>query len=623
MQARYPLLTLTFLLTACGSQELGPTETSGWEDDGREDDGADASDSSSGSATDTSETGSSGDEGFNPICLPGDMRCDDDGNIELCADTGLEWVVEECSNYTECKLCIGTDDPLCEGVGARCAGPCDPDQKPASSEGCSFVATHLFFVRPGHPGTHSLFVGNNDPEGRDATVDFISIQEGTRDEVIEETIVLAPGEAHQFELKLPQIMTGSSLLRTGGIYRIKSDLPVSAVQMAPHPPDNRQPDSSLLLPEEAERTDFVVPGAPGQGVVTPQNDSWSGYATIIALHDDTEVTYSIEHTNLYGNGAPLHAAEAGEEVSVILHRYDNIRITATKDDPDSRWEDWDIGGLKIHSSEPISVFSGTGCGVYPNGSRTCDHMQEQVFPLTYWGTEYIGPSSPDRELVDLVQTPMMPIEQRTYWRIYAGGDDTTVTITPPVPELPLSMDGNSSVVTLEKRGDYELFSSDLGTHLHMSANRAFLPVQFHQSGEGSAEVPEPYPLSWETSMGGDPSMCQMVPAQQWLNDYTFLLTGKFDREYLQITRRTGNADVIINGPAGMQTVTDWETVGEFEVSTVFLDADEEGDYRVSSEDDFGLLQGGDNISEIPFDNLPALASYCHPGGIRIMDIFAP
>jgi hypothetical protein len=621
MQARYPLLTLAFFLTACGSQELGPTETSGWEDDG------DSNAAGDGDSGDASDSGSSEeDTGFDPICLPGDMRCADDGNIEVCAETGLEWVIEECGNYTECKLCIGTDDPLCEGVGARCAGPCDPDQKPASSEGCSFVATRLFFVRPGHAGIHSLFVGNNDAEGRDATVDFIRIDEGTRDEIIEETIVLSPGEAHQFYLTHSPIMSGSSLLRTGGIYRIKSDLPVTAMQMAPHPPANRHSDTSLLLPEEAERTDFVVPGAPGKGSLASPDD-FSGYATIIALEDDTEVTYVSPHVATFGNGAPIPGAAAGEPVTVTLHRYDNMRISAEQVPDVSRWHNWDISGLIINSTKPISVFSGSNCGVYPENARSCDHMQEQVFPLTYWGQEYVLPSVPDRAFEDLDTIPMVVSEARNHWRIFAGADDVTITVSPPVPELPLSMDGLSSVITLENRGDFELFTSAIGENHVVTGDRPFLPVQYQQSWKGGGET---YggPQDWEFALGGDPSMCQMVPSEQWLNDYTFVLTGDYDREYLHIIRRSGGADVTYTGPDGVPVTIDaaeFSAIGEFEVALVNIDVTEEGDFRIESEDDFGFLQGGDNISDLPDPpgGGEASTSYCHPGGIRIVDIFAP
>jgi hypothetical protein len=554
--------------------------------------------------------------------------------MDICAETGLEWLNEPCPTYTACKACVGEDDPLCEGLDARCAGPCDPDQRPASSEGCSFVATKLMFVYPGHQGTHSVFVGNNDLEGRDATVDFYRIEEGTRDEILEDTQVLAPGEVHQFTMTQDAIMTGSSLLRTGGIYRVKSDLPVTAVQMAPHPPENRQPDSSLLLPEEAERNDFVVPGAPSQGQLTPNYESWSGYATIIALEDDTVVEWSIAHTELFGNGAPVPAAAAGETVSVMMNRYDNMRIAAGKDETVPRWENWDISGLVIHSSKPISVFSGSPCGVYPDTSRTCDHMQEQVFPLTYWGQDYIGPSVVDREIADMMPpfVPPAPPEQRTYWRVFAGADDTTITVTPPVPEHPENMAGTGSEIHLDKRGDYELFSSDLGTHVQITGNRAFLPVRFDQSWRGGGTVFEDdgvtinengTPDAWEHTLGGDPSMCQMVPTEQWLDDYTFLITGRYDREFIQVMRRVGDADITVEGPGGSEVLTGFEQVGDFEVLTHLLDAGTEADYRVTSEDHFGLLQTGDNISPIPVDDKIATASYCHPGGIRIVDIFAP
>ena len=117
-------------------------------------------------------------------------------------------------------------------------------------------------------------------------------------------------------------------------------------------------------------------------------------------------------------------------------------------------------------------------------------------------------------------------------------------------------------------------------------------------------------------------MCQMVPTEQWLSDYTFLLTGRLDRDFIQVMRRIGNADVNLTGPDGDQVITDYEQIGEFEISTTQILVTESVDFRIQSDDEFGLIQTGDNWTT--FDSDPAgSASYCHPGGIRIVDIFAP
>jgi hypothetical protein len=104
------LASLGLVAAACGSQEQGPTTTTDWESG--EEEGDDSSDSASSASQGSADDGETG---FDPICLPGSQVCADDGSMDICAETGLEWLNEPCPTYTACKACVGEDDPLCEG----------------------------------------------------------------------------------------------------------------------------------------------------------------------------------------------------------------------------------------------------------------------------------------------------------------------------------------------------------------------------------------------------------------------------------------------------------------------------------------------------------------------------
>src|SRR5690606_39209682 len=91
----------------------------------------------------TTEGMSEGGAAGSPACSPETRRCSaDQEDVEVCAATGSEGVLDPCGEYASCKSCIGSDDdPLCVGLAARCTGPCDSTDKIPSSEGCSFVAS--------------------------------------------------------------------------------------------------------------------------------------------------------------------------------------------------------------------------------------------------------------------------------------------------------------------------------------------------------------------------------------------------------------------------------------------------------------------------------------------------
>ena len=105
-----------------------------------------------------------GERAARAICLPDARRCeggDLGGGIEVCASTGLEWVLaDDCGAYGACEFCVSEDD--CDAV--RCASPCDVEGRVPSSEGCSFFATRLL-EGDNSNGTrvHSVIVANPDP----------------------------------------------------------------------------------------------------------------------------------------------------------------------------------------------------------------------------------------------------------------------------------------------------------------------------------------------------------------------------------------------------------------------------------------------------------------------------
>ena len=57
----------------------------------------------------------------------------------------------------------------------------------------------------------------------------------------------------------------------------------------------------------------------------------------------------------------------------------------------------DLTGTKVHSSNPISVYSGHTCGFIPVGQFDCDFVGEQIPPVASWGNEFLVQSFYNRE----------------------------------------------------------------------------------------------------------------------------------------------------------------------------------------------------------------------------------
>lgn len=565
MTTRILLIASAALLTACGEPPgMGPSTTSDWE--------TSASSSEASSSTEAGSEAGSETGPPEPICIPGSRRCDGDA-VEECAPTGLEWAPgEDCGDYGVCQPCIDAED--CDQV--RCATPCDVEGRVPSSQGCSFFATRLLEGdNTNGTRTHAVIVANPD-ETRTATVSWFETPEGTREENLLETRTVAPGATELFVIDSGPIASDTSLLRAGGIFRVGSDIPIVAYLHSPGDGTENGGDASMLLPEETFRTDFVIPSFPPRAENPVRSPS---YFVVIALEDDTEVTWTAPQ-DTFGNGLPLPYVAQGETGTATMNRFDNMRIAASRDaHPNDMGELRDVSGAYVHANKPIAVFAGVTCASVPYDAWTCDHMQEQAIPLQYWGEEYVAAAHPAR-----------PGTLDELWRVYAGADDMTVTVTPAQPGTPINF---------ANRGDWVELTFPQGTDVVMTGDKPFMPVQYLMSNRQA----EADPL---TALGGDPAMYQFVPVEQFLTRYVFATGKSFTAEYVQITRSAGGADVTVDGV----TVTGYRTIGAYEIADWLIT---EGSHVAESDQPFGIAQ-------VAYTDR---SSYAYPGGVQAEEIFLP
>ena len=529
----------------------------------------------SGAETSGSTTTTSGTTDDPIVCKPGDVRCADSTTRVVCADTGREWIPAPCGPYQSCIDCA-PDDPACTD-GARCIGPCEVGQELPSSAGCSFLVTRPLQLEEADPD--AVIIGNPDPSAV-ATVQLFTIATGSRtEEPAAPAFMLGPGEHTVIQLEEPHDDQFTSMFRTGGIHRIRSDLPIIAYLQSPIETRTTN-DGSMLLPDTALRQDYVAMAWPPRVAMHPLvGNGEPTYFRVIAIEDGTTLTWT-PRTATAGSELPIPFVSSGETGSIILNKYDTLRIAASMMEPSV--ENRDISGTAIHANKPIWVLSASYCAFVEenfsgDGMDTCDHLQEMPIPLDYWGTTYVGPASPPRG------------SEKHFWRIFSGADNVSVTVTPSQPGTP---------ILLEKRGDYVDLVVDHGTHLVFNGDGPFMPVQYLSAHDNANGI-------------GDPSMYQMIPVEQYLNRYVFVTGVNYKYNYVQIIRKTGNADVELDG----NPVSGYESVGEFEVATVQIS---EGAHNATSTQPFGIIQVG--YSDGAMSNW---SSYAFPGGMKVEQIFVP
>jgi len=556
------------------------------------------------------------DSGFVPLCTPDDRRCQGEVAIEVCAPTGLEWLVESCGENASC-----CEPPDCPDI--RCVGPCDALAELPSSAGCAFTANRNLHELPEWPD--GIVLGNPNSEGV-AHVELFYVPEGTRDEVPYEAVPelwLAPGEvtAEGIELRTPLLPAGDSILRTGGIFRIYSDLPIIASQHSPLQA-NVSNESSLLLPDGSLGQTYVVTAYAAAGFRP-------SYFTVIALEDETLVEWTPKVWATGGNGVPIPPVAIGETSSMRLNRYETLQIVPSDngvpDDPIQQETVRDVSGTVVQASKKVWVLGGANKARIPIlDGGTGDTLQEVLFPVEHWGTAYVVPSPPSRYEPTPEEPPLV---ERYYLRLFAGQDDVTIVSVGNEPGFPVS---------LPKRGDFVELEFPVGLHLQLSANRKFLPVQYQRSRILNSELPQSELDFPATITRGDPAMVQLVPVDQFLERYTFATGVGFAFNYVQVTRRAAGAEVRLRPTAGAgveRIVEGYAPVGGYEVATVAI---EQGGYEIVSEDPFGIIQSGSTRS-VPGEDPGCAqndggpdgsvqecnATYAYPGGMKAKEIVVP
>ena len=447
----------------------------------------------------------------------------------------------------------GFDPPTPCGATQECAVNscvelCLSIESSPSSVGCSFFANKMdnFNDTP-----DSVIVGNTHPS-KTAKVQLYFVPNGQNVEQAQGAPVdVLPGKTYTFQLTNAAINKVSQL-RVGGVYRVSSNIPIIAYL---HSPLGAQAtnDASMLLPEYALQKNYVIASW------KDWHSAYPSYFNVIALQNGTTVKWTPPQATVAGTGVP--AVNANQTGTVMMNRYDTLQVRAPNGG--------DLSGTFVEADKPVWVVGAAECINVPTNNVTfCDHIEEQMLPLDYWGKQYVGAHSPKRG------------NEKHYWRIFAGEDNVTVTTTPAQPGTPFMIN----------KAQFKELVVPNNTSFMIDCSGPCLPVQYLESQNGGAGT-------------GDPAMYQMIPVEQFLDRYAFATGTGYNADYAQIIRTKGGADVKVDGVV----VNGYYTVGNFEVADWKINP---GGHLAESGQPFGIVSVG----------YTGVTSYAYPGGMKLQVI---
>jgi len=270
--------------------------------------------------------------------------------------------------------------------------------------------------------------------------------------------------------------------------------------------------------------------------------------TIVATEDDTEV--QIVPTTITSTGRP-----AGRPFNVRLRKGDVYTVGA-------RWQSigpCDLTGSLITASKKIAVFSGHQCAYVPPKIEACNHLIEQIPPITAWGKHYyLG---------------MLKERSKFTYRVVASEPNTRVF-------------KNSRLMAVLNPGEFHE-ELNVSEHIQVTADKPVMVAQFAQGFKNGDSV-------------GDPMMILVSPTQQFLKVYRFATPINGDwHHYINVVAQTDAiGDIRLNGRRIESNL--FQKLGESRYSIAQVPIPF-GTHVIRSETPFGLYSYGFGYDNDAYD----------------------
>ncbi len=354
-----------------------------------------------------------------------------------------------------------------------------------------------------------------------------------------------------------------------GAYRIVANNPVTVYQFNPLEYQIRSPancdvrsftnDASLLLPTSAIASEYLV--------LSHGRFSGGSFVAVVGTSEEpTRVTIELNGNTLASRGAvSFPAYRGGQTVERTLARGEVLQLISPP-------ADGELTGSTIRADHPVSVFVGVDCtNMSPDGNLgACDHLEEQLFPVSTWGNEVVVSALKDRGP-----------NERSMFRVMASVDGTMIRFTAGGRRDPLVLN----------RGQFREYETSEDVLINASA-----PILVAEFMEGQQSTPG--------ATTGDPAMVLEVPTRQYRRDYVFVVPASYTTNFLQITAPM-DAVVTVDG----NTLITGRTFIPGAPWAIWRTRISAGSHRVATSHPLGV--GIKVIGIAPY------TSYMYPGGLDL------
>lgn len=513
------------------------------------------------------------------------------------------------------EVCDVADGLICNG--GRCTTECEKVAGSPSNVGCEFWAVDLpneriippAIVKPNGLSARDepwgVILANAGTTAAHVTIERNLAQFGQSHNIVTVfTGVIPVGGVEPIQLPNSEVNgpigadppgpPGSQMTSNG--YRITSTAPLVAYQFNPFL-NTYSNDASLLLPREGLGTLHRVLGFRPSKPVAIGGFNIAGiperaFVTIVGVEPNTTVRVKAgNRINTDGKYIPRLEKDDEHTFEFTIGPFDVLNLGSEAKANDPQYTMGDLTGTVVESSRPVAVFSSTETSqlsrpnMPPEGESCCtDHLEEQIFPVTALGKQFVITRSPLRGTSDI---------EEDFVRFLGIAEPTEITTNLP---------GGDAQFTLQP-GEVR----DIWTKVDFVAS-ATAPVAIGQ-----------ILVSQQTTeqSTGDPSLTIFPPVEQYRQDYAFLIPKSWPKNYVVISTTADNQLTMdgnpltgcVTAPAGTVEGVDYIAMR----CPIAQDINQYGVYRLRGTQPFGITVYG----------YSGPASFAFAGGADVKPVYEP
>ena len=246
-------------------------------------------------------------------------------------------------------------------------------------------------------------------------------------------------------------------------------------------------DSYLALPKQQDSENSYKYFAASYSTVHKYQES---SVLVIVQFDNTQLTITSK-VGAFINGTPIHT---GATTSISAQEGESFLI----------WSEGDLTGMKVVSNRPLAMLSGHECTNVPVSISRCDHLVEQIPPVSSWGWQFITAPLKDRTSYDV-------------FRILASENLTEVVVNcmPPVAKYM-----RATITYMIDEGNFMEFRASSDQYCFIEGNGKILVLQYSTGPGENAD-----------STTGDPTMIIVPAITQYTNDYSLPTIQPYDNSF--------------------------------------------------------------------------------------------